>query len=54
MCYENCPCLVCEVKLVERYGFIDVEEIDPDDLTRDQQKNLDLFDEYLKAGIRSI
>lgn len=53
MCELNCFCLVCEIEASERQGLIDLDEIGRDELTREQLKNLDLFDEFVKAGLGS-
>jgi hypothetical protein len=53
MCELNCSCLVCELVEAETRGVIRLSEIDSDSLTREQLKNLDLFDEFVKAGLGS-
>lgn len=53
MCEKNCPCVVCEIELAESKGWIRIDDIEVDNLTRDQLKTLDLFDEFVKAGLGS-
>ena len=53
MCEKNCVCIVCEIESAETKGWIRIDELEADSLTREQLRNLDLFDEFVKAGLGS-
>lgn len=53
MCKVNCFCLVCELENTNRRGIITLENSDRDELTREELRDLDLFDEFVKAGLGS-
>lgn len=53
MCESMCQCVICEMELAEKRGFLRLDELEPDALTREQLKALDLFDEFVKSGLGS-
>lgn len=53
MCEVMCQCVICEMELAEKRGFVRLDELEPDALTREQLRALDLFDEFVKSGLGS-
>lgn len=50
MCEKMCGCLVCEIEQAEING-VNIDDWDDENMTVNKLKHLDLFDEFVKAGL---
>lgn len=51
MCEKNCNCAICQIEYLEKSGYVTIEEETNERLIEYQLKVMDLFDEFVKAGI---
>ena len=52
MCERNCACVICEMESMEKAGHVSWDDEKSDKVISDL-KELDLFDEFVKAGLGS-